>query len=203
MITNICKITILILFLTSCSVTYHKKEFKKFDETQSQNHLIKKNGYYYFEKELYKKHNYVPFGTGVIPTDSTLTKSIRGILFYENSKVYITMSDFDGINKQGNSLKIAQNKLEKRIEEFDLKTIDKKENLISNLGKYSIHNDTITIQYYRHLSGNRLLTELKGVFLSYEQFILFQRKNYQIPTFGFKTKPKIYKISNNYKFKEY
>ncbi|TPN86283.1 hypothetical protein [Aquimarina algicola] len=201
MINRIIIIPIVSFLLTSCfSTTFNKRKFKKFNPPQSQNKLIKKNGYYFYETEVQRYYNWVPNGSGANPTDSILTKIIRGILFYDNSKVYVT-NYFDGLKYDDKkSLEIAQKKLEKRIYEFGLKTIDKEKTHISTLGKYAIHNDTITIQYFRFSSGDRYLTELKGTLKENESFNLFQKIDFYGSLFE---KPKSKMINMDYTFKEY
>jgi len=189
----------LALFLVSAclSTTYHKKKFKKFNPRQTQNHLIKKNGYYFYETEICRYSNFIKPERGAIyPTDSILKTAITGILFYNNNKVYIT-SYFDGLeHKKANSLQVAQNKLENRIHKFDLKTIDKKNTHISTLGKYAIHQDTITIQYFRFSHG-----EFKGILnTNNNSFNLFQKTDFNTSLFA-KSKPK--KINRSYRFKKY
>ena len=192
------------LLFTSCiSITYNKRKFKKFIPIQSQDQLIKKNGYYFYETEIYRYDNYVKSkeDNSFHPTDSILKKSATGMIFYDSNKVYVMMNYFDGLkHDEENSLKIALNKLEKRIDKFNLTTIDKRKNHISTLGKYETKNDTITIQYFRFSQGDRYLTELKGVINDSNSFKLFQRVDFSSSLFT-KPKPKIKNMT--YKFNQY
>jgi len=179
-------ITISSILLTSCfHITYNKSRFKKFDPIQSQNDLIRKNGYYFYETEIYRYDNYIKSSKSneFFPTDSILKKSITGMIFYKK-----------------NSLKIAQSNLEKRIDTYDLKTIDEKENHISTLGKYSLQNDTITIQYFRFSQGDRYLTQLKGTLIDDNSFNIFQRIDYYNSLFK---KPKLEVENITYSFNKY
>jgi hypothetical protein len=198
---NIFKTLFLVLLLNSCGTTYNKSEFRKFEKNQSQNDLVKKNGYYFAERNSFVYEN----STGEYSaTDSIIVKSITGIIFYKNGKIYVNSGYSYKIKNQENTLKIAQEKFEKDIDKFNLKTIDREKTHISTLGKYSIQNDTITICFFRFSQGDRLLTELKGKINKDSELDMFQRKNFQRTTFGiFKTKPEIYKISKKYRFKEY
>ncbi len=166
---------------------------------QSQNHLLKKNGYYFYETGVYRHNNYVPYGTGAVPLDSTRIKVIDEIIFYENAKVYIT-NHFDGLLfEKENSLEVAQEKLENRIDAYNLKGIDTMNTHISTLGKYEISNDTITIQYFRFSFGDRFLTEVKGILKDSNNFHLFERTDFSNSW----SKPKPYAINKKYTFKEY
>jgi len=183
----------LALFLVSAclSTTYHKKKFKKFNPRQTQNHLIKKNGYYFYETEICRYSNFIKPERGAIyPTDSILKTAITGILFYNNNKVYIT-SYFDGLeHKKANSLQVAQKA-----------THLLKNTHISTLGKYAIHQDTITIQYFRFSHGDRYLSEFKGILnTNNNSFNLFQKTDFNTSLFA-KSKPK--KINRSYRFKKY
>ncbi len=122
------------------------------------------------------------------------------MIFYDNNKIYV-MNYFDGLKfDEKNSLKVALDKLEKRIDEFDLKKIDKRENHISTLGKYSIQNDTITIQYFRFSQGDRYLTELKGALIDINSFNIFQRIDYSSSLLK---KPKLKLKNMTYNFNNY
>ena len=201
MINNILKTLFLVLLLNSCGITYNKSEFRKFKKTQSQNDLVKKNGYYFSERIGFINEN---SNGEYSATDSIKVKSITGIIFYKDGKVYVNSGYSYRMKNHENTLKIAQEKFEKDVNEFNLKTIDKEKTHISTLGKYSIENDTITIYYFRPSQGDRLLTELKGKINKNNEFDMFQRKNFQRTGFWiFKTKREIYKISEKYRFKKY
>lgn len=205
MIKVFLQLIILCLTITSCSTTFNKQQFKKFNSKQFNGNLLKTNGYYFYKTNLNRYKNFVVNGSEFTPTDSILKTSITGMLFYKNNNVYVIQNYFDGLTHDNpKSLNIAQSKLEKHIDTFKLKTIDLKKNHISTLGKYIIKNDTITIQYFRHQRGNRLLNELKGVLNNDNQFRIFQIKKFNIPVLGvFKTKPDIYSINQEYSFKAY
>jgi len=165
------------------------------------NNEVEKNGYYFSERNsfIYENSN-----GDYSATDSIKVKSITGIIFYKDGKVYVKTGYSYKMKNHENTLEIAQEEFERYVNEFNIKTIDKEKTHISTLGKYSIQNDTITIYYFRHLQGDRLLTELKGKINKNNEFDMFQRKDFQRTGFWiFKTKPEIYKISEKYRFKEY
>jgi hypothetical protein len=186
--------------MTSCGVIYNKREFKKITNNQSNNGLIKKNGYYFHERISFIYEN----SEGEYSAnDSIKSKSITGIIFYKDGKAYVRKGYSYRI--KDNSLNIAQEEFEKEIEKYNLKKINKDKSChFSTLGKYSIKNDTIIINFFRHSQGDRLLTELKGIIRKENEFHILQMKDFQRSGFWiFKTKPEIYKISEKYRFEEY
>jgi len=189
--------------ISSCSTTYHKRKFKKFKPKQSQNNLAQKDGYYFYETKVTRYDNFVASDEGGYkPLDSVTNTAVTGMLFYDSGKVYVMKGGlFDGLeHTKKNSLQVALSNLEQRIDEFQLKTINTKNTNISVLGKYGIHQDTITIQYHRFSYGDKYLTELKGIFNAPDSFTLFQRIDFETSLLA-KVKPKT--IRKTYNFKRY